>query len=243
MMVEDDDKCGVIGIRSLVDWGKYNIEIIAEAYDGEEAYQKAIDYKPELIFTDIVMPGFSGLELLEKFHKNDYFPDVVILSGYAEFEYAQMACRLGAFDYLIKPLERDGLVEIVERIIEKHEIMNESNEYVLRKSDVIPTTENRTLNVILEFIDKNFSSNLKLYDISEQFHFNSSYISQLFKKELGISFPEYITRLRLNKAEKLLKETVLPVKEICCRVGIDDYFYFNKLFKRYKNITPGQIRL
>lgn len=77
--------------------------------------------KPDILITDIRMPGMNGLELMKKLLEEGYMLKVVFISGYAEFEYAKEALRMGAFDYLLKPVEEEGLTAILERYIEIRE--------------------------------------------------------------------------------------------------------------------------
>lgn len=81
---------------------------------------------------------------------------------------------------------------------------------------------------------------INLKTISQEFHLNSSYISQLIKNETGLTYTQYITELRMNKAKELLKTTRLSLNEISEAVGFHDYFYFIKKFKREVGITPGK---
>ena len=71
---------------------------------------------------------------------------------------------------------------------------------------------------------------------------NPNYVSQLFKKEAGITFIHYITQLRMEEAVNLLSMTKKPVVEIASEVGYNDYFYFCKTFKKYMGKTPSRYR-
>lgn len=242
LFIVDDDGWILNGLKSIIQWEDYGFQILGEASDGFTAYDRILELKPDLVFTDIIMPELSGLELMTRLASKNIKTEFVVLTGYAEFAYAQEACRLGAFDYLLKPLEEEILMDTLERFKQKFNIMNDVEGQAINVVSVPKTTKNRTLNRILAYINENYSSRLHLYEIAEQFHFNSNYISQLFSKELGMSFSEYITQYRMDMAEKMFLESDIPVKVVCSKVGIDDYFYFNKIFKRYKGVTPSQLR-
>lgn len=242
VFLADDDEWILDRLKTIISWQSYGFEVVGEAFDGNMAYDKINLLMPDIVFTDIVMPGKSGLEILSHINKASYRMDVVILTGYAEFKYAQEACKLGAFDFLLKPLEKENLIDTLERLKRKYLIMHDQEDEQLIQPVAVKDTNNATLKIILHYIESNLGDNLHLYQIAEKYHFNASYISQLFKKELDTSFSEYVIRKRMDMAMKLLLETPLPIKIICQNVGISDYFYFNKLFKKYKGVTPSQLR-
>lgn len=93
---------------------------------------------------------------------------------------------------------------------------------------------------ILNYLNANYASDISLKKISEEFHLNSSYISQLIKAETGLTYTQYVTALRINKAKELLKTTSLSLLEISEAVGFNDYFYFIKKFKKETGVTPGK---
>lgn len=113
LLVVDDEYYVRRGIRETIEWEKYGIEIIGEAGDGEKGLELALLYKPDVILTDIIMPFMDGLEFMDKIRENGLKSGIIILSGHDEFEYAQRAMSNGASAYLLKPLEKDKLIETV----------------------------------------------------------------------------------------------------------------------------------
>lgn len=93
---------------------------------------------------------------------------------------------------------------------------------------------------IIRYLDKNYEKDLSLKKIAEHFHLNASYISQLIRSETGLTYTQYVTELRINKAKELLKTTSLSLAEISESVGFNDYFYFIKKFKKEVGVTPGK---
>lgn len=94
-----------------------------------------------------------------------------------------------------------------------------------------------------QFIERNYSDNtLTLSDIADSANVSENYLCRLFKRELEISPMQYLTQVRLSQAKRLLKISQYQVKEICDRVGINNPFYFDRLFKRYTGITPTEFR-
>jgi two-component system response regulator YesN len=116
VLIVDDEPWVVYGIKMLVEWEELGFTVIGEAYNGLDALKIIIDKKPDVVITDIRMSGLDGIELLEQISKMQIDTKVVLISGYAEFEYAQKAVKLGAFDYLLKQIEKENLVDVLNRI-------------------------------------------------------------------------------------------------------------------------------
>ncbi len=102
--------------------------------------------------------------------------------------------------------------------------------------------KNDTFKKIIEYINQNYTSPLNFQSICQTYTINPSYLSQVFKRELGTTFTNYIKDLRIRYAKDLLTKTNEPISLICTKVGFDQYFYFSKLFKRETNLTPTQYR-
>ncbi|MHC1748921.1 MAG: response regulator [Cellulosilyticaceae bacterium] len=102
--------------------------------------------------------------------------------------------------------------------------------------------KNNTFKQILEYINKNFTNTISFQQICSTYSINPSYLSQLFKKEIGMTSTDYITQLRINYAKDLLCKTNLLVSEISQKVGYEQYFYFAKLFKKVTTMSPKQYR-
>ena len=95
---------------------------------------------------------------------------------------------------------------------------------------------------MLSYIDNHYAENLKLQDLSHQFGVNYTYLSQLFKKMIGKSFPEYLTGIRLSHAQRLLSDTEMKITLIAETVGFNDYHYFCNVFKNNFSMSPAQYR-
>ncbi|TCM99053.1 two-component system response regulator YesN [Paenibacillus sp. BK033] len=116
VLIVDDEPWVAYGISKLIDWESEGFRVIGEAYDGSSALRLIEEHQPEAVVSDIRMPGLNGIELLNEIAKQKLDTEVILASGYSEFEYAQQALRLGAFDYLLKQIEKDQLLETVRRL-------------------------------------------------------------------------------------------------------------------------------
>ncbi|NHN31443.1 response regulator transcription factor [Paenibacillus agricola] len=124
MLIVDDEPIICQGLRLTIPWETIGVEVAGEAYDGIEALQFVADEPIDLILTDIHMEGMDGLELAKKLKEKQPQIRIIILSGYDDFEYARRALRLGIEDYLLKPVNIDELMTMVQRI--GQEIMQEA---------------------------------------------------------------------------------------------------------------------
>lgn len=115
-IIADDEPWIVEGIKAAVDWAKYGFEVIGDAEDGQAALTLIEALRPTLVFTDIKMPAMNGLELIQR--GKAVSPDTlfVVLSGHAEFAYAQKAINYGTFGYCLKPFEIDEIHGMLARI-------------------------------------------------------------------------------------------------------------------------------
>lgn len=93
---------------------------------------------------------------------------------------------------------------------------------------------------IKDFIENNYSSEIGLEEIAVRFHMNASYLSNLFKKEVGENINGYITRTRIQKAQRLLAEGNVKTAQVAQMVGYADYTYFHKVFKKVTGMTPKE---
>ncbi len=94
----------------------------------------------------------------------------------------------------------------------------------------------------LKFINKHYREKVTLGDMAAYFHMSQSYLSVLFKQEMGKSFTEYLTGLRLGEAKKLLRETNLNLTDVAYQCGFEDQSYFSKVFHKVEGITPSRYR-
>ena len=117
VLLVDDEPFILQGLKVLLDWEQAGFEILGTAADGEEALQFLQQYTVDVIIADINMPGMTGLELLENIRlkkiSSAYF---IILSGYAEFTYAQKAIRYDCTYYMLKPVDKEELLSVLERV-------------------------------------------------------------------------------------------------------------------------------
>ena len=103
-------------ILALVDWEALGLKVVGTAHNGLEAIAMVRTLQPDILITDIRMPGCSGLELIDQVKRDDQSLEIVIISGYAHFEYAQQAIKYGVGDYLLKPISKTELTATLQKL-------------------------------------------------------------------------------------------------------------------------------
>lgn len=114
MMIVDDEKIIRETIRDRIDWDAMGIQIIGVCKNGLEAYDMILDEYPDIVLTDIKMPGLSGLDLIRRITQAGQHTEFIILSGYADYEYTKVAMKYGIQRYLLKPCSEAEITEVVQ---------------------------------------------------------------------------------------------------------------------------------
>ncbi|MCM3676608.1 response regulator [Peribacillus simplex] len=104
-------------IRHLGQWEKYGITHLLEASNGDDAKRMIEKESPEIIFTDVKMPGMSGIELIEWLDSISYPGKVILISGYDDYSFMRKAIQFSSFDYLLKPIEADAFNKTLEEAV------------------------------------------------------------------------------------------------------------------------------
>ncbi|NCB31176.1 MAG: response regulator [Clostridia bacterium] len=232
VLICDDEKVIRTGLSKMLMQGYHEVEI-AEAADGQAGCALFETWQPDLVITDIRMPVMDGLELARHLAQRDAGSRVVILSAYSDFQYAQLALRCGVADYLVKPVNRFEL----EALIERRFGLTPEREEEHRQSP-----QEGTVGQAIAYIQNNFYRSLSLEEVSHALHMNPNYLSGLFKAKTGMKYIDYLTRLRLEKADQLIRRTDLRVAEIAQMVGYASIKHFGRLYREAYGLNPTEVR-
>lgn len=234
-LIVDDEYFTCEGLKMLLDWKKFNIEIIGTAKNGEDGIQLINKTCPDIVITDIRMKIMDGLTMIHKLRADGYRGEFIVLSGYKVFEYAQEAIESNVSSYLLKPITKEKMINAIESVIKKlDEKYAESKVGILNVNDKWKAT--------IKYIDDNIKSNITLKDAATLACLEVSYFSRTFKKRIGMGFLEYITKKRMEIAKKLLIETEMSVDEIMYSLSYNDSKHFRTLFKKTIGCSPKEYR-
>lgn len=136
VVLADDEKKICQLLQIIVDWKSLGFEIVEVVHNGRDALEAVKRHQPDVIVTDIRMPECSGLELLHRVREEKQDIDVVIISGYRQFEYAHTALQDGAEDYLLKPVKKAELTAVLERIRARRQSRGEIQEKLEHMEDI-----------------------------------------------------------------------------------------------------------
>jgi len=238
----DDEQWSLHDLERLIPWEEHGFGIVMSTTKPWEAYDFILENSPDLLITDIRMPGLTGTELTRNLRKQGSDIEIVIVSGYSDFEYARQAISDGVAEYSLKPVKATQLIDILEQLQAKIEEKN-TIKGILQEIDA-PGNEKEVkwnhdqFDKMIRYIDEHFAEQLRLKELASQYYLNANYCCSLFKKYLGITFSRYVSHLRIEKAKSLLHEGRYSISEIADKVGCRDYSYFNKLFKKITGVTP-----
>lgn len=234
VLLVDDEIMIREGFKRLFDWEAHDCEVVGEAADGMEALLKIDSLQPDIAIMDINIPIMNGLKVIQMTRLK--YPDIafVIVSGYDDFSYCREALRLQITDYMLKPVNYEEFGTCIDHLkialFQRRSQRQENHQ------------EERTIQSITRYLQEHLSEEINLSVLSEEFHLNPQYISQLFKSEIGVNFLAYLTNIRMERAKKLLLTTPLSIAEVSEQSGYGDYRVFTKVFKKTEGITPSQYR-
>lgn len=250
--IVDDEPMILEGLVKTYDWEKMGFMVVGSSVNPKKALVEIHTLAPDLVITDIRMRQMSGLELIEQIRGMEKEILCIIISAYRDFHYAQRACELGAFTYLLKPLEEDKLYKALGaarevclqqkrkwEILKFFEITGEETSVELEGE----MPRNAYVDEALYFIKANLKNEfLNITDVAAEVHLNSMYFGRLFKENMKKSFKQYLLEERIKKAKRLLIDTRDTVSEIAEKVGIPNPSYFTQQFKKQTGLLPSEYR-
>lgn len=229
ILIVDDETTVREGLKLLLPWQKLGFVIAGDIENGKAALQFLRCNKVDIVITDIRMPVMSGLELIKSIHDEGLGCKAIILSGYADFDYARQAMKYGVEEYLLKPIDEKELSKAVIRI--KHAL----------RDDEMPGMQTLPDNVVervKEYITENCSRNITIKEISLKLGYNPCYLGRIFYQGVGINIRDYLQRQRIEKACKLLLSSGKKNIEIAAESGFKESNRFYSTFKSVTGLTP-----
>jgi YesN/AraC family two-component response regulator len=207
---------------------------IQTATTGAEALASVRRDRVDLVMLDQRLPDRTGLDVLTELRSMRPTLPVVMLTGYGSEWVCAEAFKLGATDYLQKPLSAVDLVAAVQRIL------SPGRDHDL--STGVPLRLCRPVQRAMGLIQQRYWERFSLADLAGQVGMSKYRLSHRFREVLGVTFREYLLRVRLERAKVLLAAGHLSITEVAHDVGFGDLPRFDKMFKRYTGLTPSAYR-
>lgn len=234
------------------------VVLAATADSGRDAVKMAKALRPDICLLDINMEEMDGLQTARRIVEVlGYRPRIIYLTAHNRFEYAQEALRLGATDFLLKPVRREELHDTLKRAVnelqaERLEKLEESKlrERVQTVSPAAastqgPARESRAAAVareVKEYVDEHYAERISLSTVADRLCLCAGYLGPLFKAESGVSFRAYLRSVRVAHAKDLMRDHTLNLTQIAQAVGYDDQNYFSQVFLEETGVRPGEYR-
>ncbi|CAH0117885.1 MULTISPECIES: response regulator [unclassified Paenibacillus] len=256
IVIADDEWVIREGLRRTIPWESFDCEIVGEAEDGIGAWEQIECSAPDILLTDIRMPGCDGLDLATQVSRHYPQVKIVFLTGFGEFAYAQKAIKVGAADYILKPTDPDELMKIIRRITgeiaeERRKVdhmkrlewqiamLNGTEE---QEPPALQLKEKYDFSAIDDYLERHYDEDISLQEVASIVHMSEGHFCRQFKKQTGLNFVEYLTKIRVEKAKPLLADLSLKIYEVSERVGYQDSRYFSQIFRKVTGETPTEFR-
>lgn len=248
VMIAEDEDIIRKGLIYTTDWMGMDCVVVAEAANGQEGLLKILEQKPDVVIADICMPYMDGIEMIKEASKSVKFKSV-LLTSYAEFDYARRAIAARVSEYLLKPVDEEKLAALMKRLGE--EIANSRQvEYVMEQAESeagimnleyymqLDPSENKYVSKAIEEIKSGYWDKLSVESISDKLGVSASYLSRKFKEVTGQTFLDFLNKYRISQAIILLNTGQYRIGEVSDATGFTDYKHFCAVFKKYTLKSP-----
>lgn len=253
VLIADDETIIRVGIKDFVSWSDMGLELIGCARDGDEALEMLRTYDIDILISDIKMPYKTGFDLIECANHLGLHPITILISGYDDFVYAQKAVHFeNIVGYILKPINLNLLRKSLYAAIDARKrwlSANGSPDQAVLQQPVSPepvvqaSHGNPLVSSAIKIIGNEYQKKqLTLKMIAESLNVTPNYLGHCFKKETGLSLPQYLCDYRINLAKKLLKNQKYKIYEIADLVGFMNSKHFAALFKKATGLTPKEYR-
>ena len=247
-----DNKARVLIVDDNTDMLDYMTEILQDGYNvikaknGEEALKKALKRIPDIVISDVMMPGTNGFQLCKNLKNNfitSHIP-VVLLTAKAGIENKIEGTKCGADDYIVKPFNEELLLLRIENLLSDRKKLKEKYSQTQRK-EIIELATNNADEQFLRQIDKILHKHLSDSDFTASefagmLHVSRMQLHRKLKALTGLSTTEFIRSQRLKKASEIIKNTDISISEVCYEVGFNSPAYFSKCFKDVFGCSPSE---
>ena len=237
LLIVDDEESIRTGLAECYPWQEMGFSVPVTFADGRHALDYIRENPVHAVLSDIRMPLMDGLELARQAVEHKPGLQVVLLSGYADFAYAQTAIRFGVKAYLLKPVDYDALMEAFAAVREN---LDRIHGRLPDKQDT-PGYYDQLIDKAREYICAHLAD-ATLEATADEVGLSPNYLYRIFKKKVGGTFSEYLLESRMKRAAELLEDPSVRIYEIAEIVGYDNPKNFSRAFKAYYAKTPREFR-
>jgi two-component system response regulator YesN len=225
-------------------WADVGCAVVGEAGDGIEGERLIVQGQPDIVLTDLRLPGQDGLAMLEHALPRH----AIVFSGYNDAHLMQQAIRIGVDDYLFKPVDDEELVRSLRKVAAT---LGAEGPVPPRPADAIPRFPLSPLprrfglhrvDAAVAFIERNYQNAVGLKETADALGLSENYLSRLFHKTTGLPFLGYVTRFRIARALEFLADPRLGIAEVCTRCGFRSGSHFAQVFRHYMGDSPARYR-
>ncbi|WP_106767082.1 AraC family transcriptional regulator [Paenibacillus faecalis] len=241
VMIVEDEPLELEFLQSIAQETLRDDDQLLTCETGLQAIKLAKQYRPDIIFMDITLPEMDGISSLQEIRR--FLPGacVTILSASSDFSYAQAAISLRVHEYLLKPVKPGILRQMICNVLEQ--AAKPEGNGLMDDSPIEPVQERQHfVEKAIDYIQENYKEKLTLQMVADHVYMNPQYFSRIFKKEMGVTYTDYVNRLKIAHACKLLETTGYPAFRISAECGFTDPSYFNRVFCKQKNMTPKEYK-
>lgn len=224
----------------------YEVILTATAHEGLRMLSEDIS----LVFLDIMLPDLNGLEVLKQIKNNHPSIPVVIITAFGTEEACINALRLGARDYIKKPFNSEEILQKVEIFVNTIGTERRKPVFMTAEKTVtqvhyqgIPTHILNGVLKVKDYVNKNYTVQLKLSDACRMAGISKTYFCYFFKNISGYTFKNYLHHVKVLKAKELLNDRDLSITEIAHLLGYDDSNYFSTVFKKILGTSPKHLKV
>lgn len=231
ILVVDDDPVARQAHQDMIAQGLPGYPVCT-VNDGAAALAAMADQVPSLVLLDLMMPEMDGFDVLDQMRANPHtlaVPVVILTSKVINLED-------------IKRIEQHTGVVLHSKGVLADEEMVAALHRSLFGAESLPPQTSSLIKRAIAYMHQNYTRHLKRWEIAEAIGASESYLSRLFKQELGLSPWDYLNRFRVYQAKELFRRTQGSVKSIAGQVGFKDPKYFSRVFSKLTGLSPSEFR-
>jgi two-component system, response regulator YesN len=239
LIIVDNDKQSRKEVCSLIGESKYRFLSIYESSSASRAMLLLKQSKPSALMIDLSLPDMNGIAFGKTALQLYSDMPIIVMTQLKMFDLVQASINAGFMGYLLKPLATNELIETLDRVLIP--VLSKNVNQAMNREEFTVDLKN-PIGSAIHYIQLNYSEPLTLKGLADKVYLSPSYFSRMFKEDTGMTFVEYLSFIRVQKAKGLLRMSSLPIEVIANNSGFANSGYFATAFKKLLGITPSEYR-